>query len=118
MPYPRSNKKAVLDRIKCLEEAIAKGNEYLKSGQHANWRGFRPLFTSKIRNGKELPPHRDWVKNFFLPRMESALNRAERIFERLPAEQAQKHAGNLKLVFGERKSWITVGWLLLSLLVH
>jgi len=75
MPYPRSNKKAVLDRIKRLEDAIAKGNEYLKSGQHANWKGFRPLFTTKIKNGKQLPPHRNWVKNFFLPRMERALNR-------------------------------------------
>jgi len=83
-PDLRSNKKAVLDRIKRLEEAIAKGNEYLKSGQHANWGGFRPLFTPKIKDGKELPPHRDWVKNFYLPRMESALNRAERILERFP----------------------------------
>jgi hypothetical protein len=35
-------KKAVLDRIKNLEEAIAKGGEYLESGKHAHWSGFRP----------------------------------------------------------------------------
>jgi hypothetical protein len=84
MPHPRSKKTAVLDRIKRLEEAIAKGNEYLVSGKHAHWRGFRPLFTPKIKDGNELPPHRDWVKNVFLPGMEKALNRAERILERLP----------------------------------
>jgi hypothetical protein len=84
MPATRQNKNAaVLGRIKLLEEAIAKGNEYLKSGQHARWSGFRPLFYGKTRHGRELPPHRDWVKNVFLPRMEKELIRAERILERL-----------------------------------
>jgi hypothetical protein len=76
-------KKAVLDRIKRLEEAITKGSEYLESGKHAQWRGFRPLFAPKRRGGMELPPHRDWVKNVFLPHMEKALSRAEKILERL-----------------------------------
>jgi hypothetical protein len=31
-----SKKKAILDRIKHLEEAIAKGREYLESGSHAH----------------------------------------------------------------------------------
>jgi len=83
-PNPRSDKKALADRIKRLEEAIAKGNAYLESGQHPYWRGFRPLFTLKVKDGKELPRHKDWVRNWFLPRMERALNRAERILERLP----------------------------------
>ena len=83
MSDPRSNKKIVLDRIKRLEEAIAKGNEYLASGKHANWSGFRPWFAPKIKDGKELPPHKDWVKNVFLPRMEKALSQTERIFEKL-----------------------------------
>ena len=83
MPHPRSNRRAVLDRIQRLEEAIAKANEYLTSGQHAHWKGFRPLFTDKVRSGQELPPHNDWIKNVFLPRMEKALNRAERILERI-----------------------------------
>ena len=83
MPSPRSNKKAVLDRIERLEEAIAKANEYLKSGQHAHWHGFRPFFTPKVQDGKERPPHRDWVKNVFLPRMEQALNLSERSLEKL-----------------------------------
>ena len=83
-PYARSDKKAVLDRIKHFEEAIAKGNEYLETGKHAHWRGFQPLFAHKTKEGKELPPHRDWVKNVFLPRMEKALTRAERIAQKLP----------------------------------
>jgi len=75
--------KAVLERIKHLEDAIAKGREYLESGAHANWRGFRPLFVAKKRNGKELPPHPDWVRNVFLPRRERALKQAERVLEKL-----------------------------------
>lgn len=35
-----SKTKAVLDRIKRLEEAITKAQEYLESGKHADWRGF------------------------------------------------------------------------------
>jgi hypothetical protein len=73
----------VLERIQLLEQAITKAKEYLESGKHAHWIGFRPLFDSKFRDGKELPPHKDWVKNVFLPRMEKALRRAEKLVERL-----------------------------------
>jgi hypothetical protein len=76
-------RKAVLDRIKQIEEAIAKGREYLQTGEHANWHGFRPLFAGKVRDGKALPPHKDWVKNVFLPNRERALRRAQKVLERL-----------------------------------
>jgi hypothetical protein len=76
-------KKAVLDRIKHLEEAITKGREYLESGRHATWHGFRPLFDAKVRDGKVLPPHKDWVKNVFLPRRERALRQAQKALEEL-----------------------------------
>jgi len=56
-------KRALLNRIKRLEEAIVKGREYLENGQNGNWHGFRPLFAPKVKDGKALPPHRDWVKN-------------------------------------------------------
>jgi hypothetical protein len=78
-----AKRKAVLDRIDSLEQAIAKAKEYLDSGKHANWSGFRPIFVQKIKDGKELPPHKDWVKNVFLPHMGKALRRAEKIVERL-----------------------------------
>lgn len=78
-----SKKKAILDRIKHIEEDIAKGREYLESGKHAHWHGFRPLFTAKVRDGKMLPPHKDWVKNVFLPGRERALREAEKTLERL-----------------------------------
>ena len=77
-----AKRKAVLDRIESIEKAIAKATEYLESGKHAQWSGFRPLFVSKVKDGRELPPHKDWVKNVFIPRMEKALKRAERIVER------------------------------------
>jgi hypothetical protein len=78
-----SKKKAILDRIKHLEEAITKGHEYLESGKHAHWHGFRPLFTAKLIEGKTLPPHKIWVKNVFLPRRERALREAQKALEKL-----------------------------------
>jgi hypothetical protein len=76
-------KKAVLERIKHHEEAIAKGRAYLESGLFADWHGFRPLFDAKVKDGKTLPPHKDWVKNVFLPRQEKALSKALKILEKL-----------------------------------
>jgi hypothetical protein len=76
-------KKAILERIKHLEESIAKGHEYLESGKHAHWHGFRPLFAPKVRDGKTLPPHKDWVKNVFLPGCERSLRKAEKALERV-----------------------------------
>jgi hypothetical protein len=76
-------KKAVLDRIQHLEEAIVRGREYLENGKHANWQKLQPLFDKKVRDGKILPPHEDWVRNVFLPRLERALTRAERVLEKL-----------------------------------
>ena len=75
--------KAVQDRIESFQQAIQKANEYLVSGKHADWNGFRPLFDRKYRDGKELPPHKDWVKNVFLPNKQKALRGAERLLERL-----------------------------------
>lgn len=82
-----AKRKAILAQIESLEQAIRKAREYLESGKHANWRGFRPAFVRKLRDGKELPPHKDWVKNVFLPRQEKALRRAEKILERLSLDQ-------------------------------
>jgi len=78
-----TKKKAVLDRIESIDQSITIAREYLESGKHAHWTGFRPLFAGKFKDGKELPPHKDWVKNVFLPRMEKALRRAEKVVERL-----------------------------------
>lgn len=74
---------AVLGRIESLQEGLDKAKAYLESGEHAHWRGFRALFVVKDAHGKELPPHRDWVRNVFVPRSEKALDRAERLLERL-----------------------------------
>lgn len=76
-------KKAVLDRIKSLEDALTKAREYLETGAHSDWNGFRPLFAPKIRDGRAMPPHKDWVKNVFIPRREKAIRKAEKILDRL-----------------------------------
>ena len=73
---------SILDRIKHLEDAITKGREYLESGKHAHWHGFRPLFEDKVRDGKILPPNKDWVKNVFIPRYEKELKKADKILEK------------------------------------
>lgn len=78
-----SKKKAVLDRIKHIKEAILKSHEYLETGKHENWHGFRPLFNEKVKDGKTMPPHKDWVKNVFLPENEKALKLAEEKLEKL-----------------------------------
>jgi hypothetical protein len=84
---PRLTRHVLLDRIKNLEEIITKCREYLETGAHADWRGFRPLFTAKIKDGKKLPPHPDWVRNWFLPRHERALKRAEKMLRKFEKEK-------------------------------
>ena len=78
-----SKKRAILEQIKHLVDAIAKGEEYLENGNHANWTGFRPFFSPKVRDGKELPPHKDWIRNVFLPRQEKELRRVRKLLEKL-----------------------------------
>jgi hypothetical protein len=77
-----STKKAVLERIRSSQDALLRAREYLRSGDHAAWNGFRPVFRAKSRVGKVLPPHRDWIQNVFIPRMERSLTRAEKLLER------------------------------------
>ena len=89
-----AKQKVFLAHIKYNEEAIAKAREYLQTGAHADWRGFRPLFTAKKKDGKELPPHPDWVKNWFLPRHERALRIAEKRLERIEIELAKDRTSN------------------------
>jgi hypothetical protein len=83
-----AKKETVLARIESFEEAISKAREYLESGKHADWSGFRPLFDRKFKDGKEVPPHKDWVKHVFLPRQERALRRAEKLIERVTQRKA------------------------------
>jgi hypothetical protein len=78
-----SKEKAILDRIKHLEDAISKGREFLETGSHGDWHRFQPMFVNKTRDGKVLPPHRDWIKNVFLPRQQKLLEHAQKSLERL-----------------------------------
>ena len=80
---PKLSRKVILERMKYLEEGIAKGRQYLQTGAHGDWRGFKPLFDAKMKDGKQLPPHPDWVRNVFIPRRERALSRAEKLLERM-----------------------------------
>ena len=80
---PTSPKKnAILNRVNSLEDEIFKAQEYLETGAHEQWQGFRPIFRHKIIDGKILPPHKDWVKNVFLPSRERALRKAEKLLDR------------------------------------
>lgn len=78
-----AKRNAVRQRIRSLEASIARATEYLESGLNADWAGFRPLFVRKLRDGKEVPPHNDWVRNVYLPRVEKELSQAEKLLERL-----------------------------------
>jgi hypothetical protein len=82
-PKLTAKQRAVLERIRSLEDAIGRAREYLECGSHANWPGFRPIFSRKVHDGKEVSPHKDWVRKVYLPRMEKALTRAEKVLEQL-----------------------------------
>jgi len=75
-------KKAILNRLQVIEEEIAKANEYLETDAHSHWHKFRPFFVDKIENDKVSPPHKDWVKNVFIPRRIRELKRAEELLDR------------------------------------
>lgn len=76
-------KKAILNRIKSIEGEILKAQEYLETGEHAHWHGFKPLFNDKYKDGKKLRPHKDWVRNVFLPSRIRALKKAEKLLDRI-----------------------------------
>jgi hypothetical protein len=61
-------RKAIETRMRRIEAAIKLANEYRETGEHADWHGFRPLFVGKFKDGEPCPPHKDWVKNVFVPR--------------------------------------------------
>jgi len=85
-----AERKVILDRIASFENAIRIAKEFLESGKHADWSGFRPHFVHKLKDGKEQPPHKDWVRRVYLPRMEIALGRAEKTLERLGEKEQAK----------------------------
>lgn len=78
-----AKRRDVLDRIESYEQAIAKARKYLELGRHADWSGVKPLVVHKFKDGKELLPHRDWVRNVFLPNNEKALRSTDKTLERL-----------------------------------
>ena len=90
MDVRSAKRKKVLDRIESIETALVRAHEYLESDKHAHWSGFRPLFVPKLREGKQLPPHKDWVKNVFVPRQERALRRAEKALERIGPKDSSR----------------------------
>ncbi|MES9945197.1 MAG: hypothetical protein ABW080_09605 [Candidatus Thiodiazotropha sp.] len=75
-------KKSILERIKSLEYEILMARGYLETGDNGHWHGFRPWFRENVKAGKVLPPHKDWVKNVFLPSREKALIKAEKLLDR------------------------------------
>ncbi len=86
----KAKRKTILARIESLERSIARAQEYVESGQHAHWQAFRPLFTQKFRDGQELPPHKDWVRNVFIRQREKRLHEAEDLLKRLDRESHGK----------------------------
>jgi hypothetical protein len=76
-------RKSIEARIGRIEAAIKLANDYLETGEHADWHGFRPLFVGKFKDGKPCPPHKDWVRNVFLSRCRRRLADAERALKRL-----------------------------------
>ena len=76
-------RKSIEARIGRIEAAITVANDYLETGEHADWHGFRPWFVGKFKDGKPCPPHNDWVKNVFLRGCRRQLADANRALKRL-----------------------------------
>jgi hypothetical protein len=76
-------RKSIEARIDRIEAAIKLANDYLETGEHADWHGFRPLFVKKFKDGKPCRPHKDWVKNVFLRNRRRQSADAKRALERL-----------------------------------
>ena len=76
-------RKSIEARIGQIEAAMMLANEYLESGEHADWHAFRPLFVAKFKDGEPCPPHNDWVKNVFLRGCRRQLTDANAALKRL-----------------------------------
>jgi len=87
-----AKKKVIRERIAAAEDALARAKQYLETGANQHWHGFRALFVPKQRNGIELPPHPDWVRNVFVPRVEKVLVEAERALEQLSRKASSRAA--------------------------
>ena len=71
--------KKLEERITRIEDVLMNAHKYLESGANADWHRFRPLFKKKIAaDGRDAPPHKDWVKNVFIVRYELALHSAKK----------------------------------------
>ena len=77
-----NKKRDIAKRANRLEADIVMAREYLETGAHSNWHKFQPLFNRKVSDGKIEPPHKDWVRNVFLPNLEKALSEAEELLDR------------------------------------
>ena len=76
-------KRSIENRIRRLEAGIKLANQYLETGEHADWAGFRPLFWYKWKGDEICPPHKDWVKNVVIKRLEREITKANKALKRL-----------------------------------
>lgn len=87
-----AKQKVILQRIEAAEDALARAKQYLETGAHEHWHGFRALFAPKQRSGIDLPPHPAWIRNVFVPRVEKVLDEAERALEQVNRKGRDEYA--------------------------
>jgi hypothetical protein len=80
------SREEILQRIQRINEALRRAAEYLATGEHSDWYAFRPLFG----DAKKRPPHRDWIRNVFIPRREKGLERCEKMLAAIDAKEKQR----------------------------
>ncbi len=97
-----SKEKAIRERIQHLEDALRRAHEYLETGEHAHWHGFRPLFVDKVKDGEVLPPHKDWVQSIFIPRREEMLRRTQKRLDSLVSKQRGRERSRKRQRIGEQ----------------
>ena len=84
---------SVMSKIRWCEDQLKLAYRYLEVGEGGDFHIFRPLFSQKLdAGGSVAPPHKDWIRSFFIPRRERALARLVKRLRRLEATDHERRS--------------------------
>ena len=81
-----SKRPDIVESIEKHATAVEMAQQYLATGDHAHWHGFRPLFGG----ARDRAPHPDWVAHVFLRRRSGSLAFYEKLLERLERKTKER----------------------------
>ena len=80
---------SILKHQKRLERQIELAERYLATGKGAGAECLRPML-NEDGMGDRCPPHPDWVRNVFIPRMRRGIQRCERSLRIIERKQQER----------------------------